>query len=165
MRITPLCVPSGDDTEIQYNDRYIFGGDPLFVWQDSETRCGVGLADPRDTLEVYKRFITDPILFNTLVGYEAGDDLTAGVRNALGGYQSGAFTNSDDNASWGYKALGGDGVGGNISKSTACGSLALGVATTGSTTNTAAGYMAGGRVTTGTGGIFLGPYAGCRQTT
>jgi hypothetical protein len=165
MKIWPLCVPSGDDTEIQYNDRYIFGGDPLFVWQDTETRCGVGLNDPRDTLEVYKRFVTDPVLFNTLIGDDAGNALTVGVRNALAGYHSALYTDSDDNTSWGYLALGGDGGSGNIAKCTAVGSLALGKVTAGADTTTAAGYMAGGRVTTHSGGVFLGPYAGCRQTT
>lgn len=114
MIFEPLLVPAGHDHEIQWNDDWwMFGSNPLFVWIDNTTRLGVGLGNPRDTIEVIHRMVFDPILFNTLVGEDSGASLTSGVRNTLGAYHAGYWLeDSDDNSGWGYKVIGGAGSGG-----------------------------------------------------
>jgi hypothetical protein len=113
MIFEPLLVPAGHDHEIQFNDDWwMFGSNPLFVWIDNTTRFGIGLGNPRDTIEVIHRMVFDPILFNTLVGEDSGASLTTGVRNTLGAYHAGYFLEtSNDCAGWGYKVIGGAGDG------------------------------------------------------
>jgi hypothetical protein len=114
MIFEPLLVPAGHDHEIQFNDDWwMFGSNPLFVWIDNTTRFGIGLGNPRDTIEVIHRMVFDPILFNTLVGEDSGGSLTTGVRNTLGAYYAGYWLeDADDNSGWGYKTIGGAGTGG-----------------------------------------------------
>lgn len=104
-----LLVPAGHDHEIQFNDDWwMFGANPLFVWIDDTSRWGIGLASPRDMIEVAHRLVFDPTLFNTLVGDDSGYSLTTGVRNTLGAYHAGYWLEAaNDNTGWGYKVIGG----------------------------------------------------------
>jgi len=81
------------------------GGTPVLDVDSTNERVGIGLALPRDTLEVYQRFITDPILFNTLVGANAGNAITTGNKNTILGYQAGySATDLSNNVVIGYQA-------------------------------------------------------------
>lgn len=74
-------------------------------YDDANNFLGVGLNTPRDTIEVYKRIIFDPTLFNTLIGDSAGNDITTGASNAIMGYQAGYnYTSGNSNVAIGYQA-------------------------------------------------------------
>ncbi len=48
----PGTSPAGSDTQVQFNDGGIFGGDADFVFDKSTTRVGIGTATPQNTLNV-----------------------------------------------------------------------------------------------------------------
>ena len=93
----PFADPNGDLTE----------DNPNLFYDDVNDFMGVNTNSPRDRIEVANRIVFDPVLFNTLYGEDVAPGL-AGYRNQLGGYNTGVLmVDSNDNAAWGYKALGG----------------------------------------------------------
>jgi len=104
--------------------------------------------------------------YNVAIGYEAGNDITVGIRNVLiGGLAGDAFTDADYNVAVGYQTLSADtkGVG-----SIAVGYKALALqdfTSVGVTQNTAIGYLSGDAVTTGTRNTFCGYQSGSTIST
>jgi len=109
---------------------------------------------------------------NTVGGFQAGTDITSGNRNALFGVLAGAsLTSANDNVAVGYNTLVASLTGGNnvaiganalstylLSEAVAVGSGALLNAT--GLNNTAVGTSAGGSITTGASGVYVGYSAG-----
>ncbi len=100
------------------------------------------------------------------VGYFSGQSTTTGGYNVgVGAYSTRYTQTGEDNTGVGWGALEGSGGTANYNYMTALGSGALADAQTGSEYDTAVGYSAGGSLTTGDRNLFLGAYAGYRQTT
>jgi len=99
--------------------------------------------------------------FNTAVGYLAGTAMTTGLRNTLIGAAAGdVITTADDNIAIGHNALGGNILGSN---NVAVGKDALEEMNPSSAAdmlNTAVGFSAGQKVTTGIQNTLIGGVAG-----
>ena len=106
----PTLTP-GSIIFVDANGFPLYEDNPNLYYDDVNNFVGINTNSPRDRLEVVKRFVTDPLLFNTLVGHEDGNSITVGKKNTLGGYQAGFFLDSNDNTAWGYQAVGGGGAG------------------------------------------------------
>ena len=103
---------------------------------------------------------------NTAVGYDAGLSITIGITNTLiGAFAGDALTDSDENVAVGSFALTADTLGFR-SVAVGHGTLAHQNMTTATDTfNTAVGYVAGNRITTGAKNTFVGSNAGFLVTT
>jgi len=100
-------------------------------------------------------------IYNTAVGYAAGNAVTTGISNVLiGGLAGDALTDADQNVAVGTSALGADTLG---SRSVAIGNNALATQNFTTATNSyniAIGYSAGQQITTGTQNTIMGAFAG-----
>jgi hypothetical protein len=107
-----------------------------------------------------------PASYNVAVGASAGAAVTTGIQNAIfGGLAADSLTDADFNTAIGYAALTSDTLG---SRSTAIGYNTLtfqNFTTATDSYNTAVGFDAGQRVTTGRKNTFVGALAGDASTT
>ena len=100
--------------------------------------------------------------YNVAVGYQAGNDVTTGVRNVIvGGLAGDAITTGSYNTVLGHGALSGEDT---LNGNTAIGYNALTV-NNGGSFNCAVGYEAGDSMTTGDNNTLLGTQAGDSLTT
>jgi len=112
-------------------DRYPLTEDPnYFTYYAPERAFGVGFDGyANNYIQVKNLLEFDPNLFNVTigmgsddtttgpnnvrVGHGAGDSLLTATRNTLGGKDAGTYLqDANDNTAWGYKSLGGNGIGG-----------------------------------------------------
>ena len=142
-------------------------------WDDTNKRLGIGTATPNNTIQVANYIEFDDTLFNTFVGYTAGEDITTGDHNTALGYNalknttdatgcvaigSGALTT---NTTGDYNiAMGKDSLKENLGGlyNTGIGFEALKANTSG-TFNSAVGYRALERNTIGRHNFALGTHA------
>ena len=112
-----------------------------------------------------QNFTTATDSLNTAVGFQAGANITTGVKNVLVGANAGDhLTDADFNVAIGYLALDADTLG---SKSTAIGLQALttqNFTTATDAFNTAVGFQSGMSVTTGYQNTLIGGVAGSSLT-
>ncbi|MDO8806669.1 MAG: hypothetical protein Q7R35_19825 [Elusimicrobiota bacterium] len=143
-------------------------------------RVGIGTANPNNRLQVVDYVNFDDTLYNTMLGYRAGYQTTAGW-NMFVGHQAGyANIGGTDNVALGKNALfmsvsgnentavGNYALGKNSggSRNTALGNLAGGGENpTNYSDNTLLGYRAGYALSTGGTNIMVGSFAGSNVTT
>jgi hypothetical protein len=143
--------PGGADTNVQFKDGTVFGGDSLFTF-DKTTKI------------LNSRFITSfgagDITTNTCIGLTALDSNTTGNQNTAVGYNALATSNgagASSNTAIGYLSLSSL-IGASAAGNTAVGKSALGSATSLSNT-TAVGFNALAGATTAVGCTAIGANA------
>lgn len=66
-------TPAGDTGEVQYNDNGSFGASPLFYWDITNSRLGIGNGAPAYPLHVSNDFAAVPSIVASLVQEDFGD--------------------------------------------------------------------------------------------
>ena len=103
--------PGGLDTQVQYNDNGVFGGDANFTWNKTYKYLQAGNTSENVQLGFETGFSLTPVpadsgVYNNLFGYQAGRAITSGTGNNYFGYKTGILTTTGShNNAFGTNAL------------------------------------------------------------